>query len=159
MIWIDLPLALAIHDRQLAEHGGASGVRDASLLESALARPQQMPVYAEPEPDLADLAAVLAYGLARNHPFVDGNKRTAAVVCETFIELNGSRLEAEDEELFPRFLALADGRLPMEAFAAWLRERLRTHRVHETPATYRGKKTVKPRRASGAAGPTPARGG
>jgi death-on-curing protein len=142
VIWIDLPLVLAIHDRQLAEHGGASGVRDANLLESALARPQQMSVYAEPEPDLADLAAALAHGLARNQPFVDGNKRTAAVVCETFVELNGSRLDAEDEELFPRFLALADGRLPAEAFASWLREHLRTHRVQEATATYRGGKAV-----------------
>lgn len=150
MIWIDLALALAIHDRQVAEHGGASGVRDANLLESALARPQQMSVYAEPEPDLADLAAALAHGLARNHPFVDGNKRTAAVVCETFIELNGARLDAEDAELFPRFLALADGRLSAEAFAAWLREHLRTQHVHEAPAHYQSKtkgraKTVRTR--------------
>lgn len=150
MIWIDLALALAIHDRQVAEHGGASGVRDANLLESALARPQQTSVYAEPEPDLADLAAALAHGLARNHPFVDGNKRTAAVVCETFIELNGARLDAEDAELFPRFLALADGRLSAEAFAAWLREHLRTQHVHEAPAHYQGKtkgraKTVRTR--------------
>jgi death-on-curing protein len=150
MIWIDLALALAIHDRQVAEHSGASGVRDANLLESALARPQQMSVYAEPEPDLADLAAALAYGLARNHPFVDGYQRTAAVDCETFIELNGARLDAEDAELFPRFLALADGRLSAEAFAAWLREHLRTQHVHEAPAHYQGKtkgraKTVRTR--------------
>ena len=125
-------------------------MRDANLLESALARPQQMSVYAEPEPDLADLAAALAHGLAHNHPFVDGNKRTAAVVCETFIELNGARLDAEDAELFPRFLALADGRLSAEAFAAWLREHLRTQHVHEAPAHYQGKtkgraKTVRTR--------------
>lgn len=137
MIWVDLALVLAIHDRQLAEHGGASGVRDMNLLESALARPQQMSMYAEPAPDLADMAATLAHGLARNHPFVDGNKRTAAVSCETFIDLNGGRLDAEDAELFPRFLALADGRLPAEAFAAWLRERLRPRRVNEAPASYK----------------------
>lgn len=139
MIWIDAALALAIHDRQLAEHGGMPGVRDGNLLDSALAWSQQMQAHADPAPDLADLAAALAHGLARNHPFVDGNKRTAAVACETFIELNDAQLDAADEELFPRFLALADGRLSAEAFAAWLRERLRSHRVHEAPARYSGK--------------------
>jgi death-on-curing protein len=137
--WIDLALVLAIHDRQLAEHGGAEGVRDEGLLESALARPQQMLAYAEPPPDLADLAAALAHGLARNHPFVDGNKRTAYVACRTFLALNGSGLAADVEDKYQTFLALADGRLPAEAFAAWLRERLRSRRVHEAPARYRGK--------------------
>jgi death-on-curing protein len=159
-IWIDYFLVLAIHDRQLAEHGGAEGVRDEVLLESALARPQQMLAYAEPEPDLAELAASLAHGLARNHLFVDGNKRTAAVVCETFIELNGARLDAEDAELFPRFLALADGRLSAPDFAAWLRGRLRTQRVQEEAPRYRAKAAVKPaRRAARAASPAPGRGG
>lgn len=158
MIWLDAPLVLAIHDRQLAEHGGLPGVRDASLLASALARPQQMQAYAEPLPDLADLAAALAYGLARNHPFSDGNKRTAAVACETFIELNGGSLVAEDSELFPIYLALADGRLPAAAFATWLRERLRTQRVHETPATYTAK-PVKRGRAASASAAKPGHGG
>lgn len=145
MIWLDAPLVLAIHDRQLAEHGGMAGVRDENLLDSALARPQQMQAYADPMPDLADLAAALAYGLARNHPFIDGNKRTAAVACETFIELNGGSLLAEDAELFSLYLALADGRLPAETFAIWLRERLRTHHVHEAaPPRYKAK-TVKRR--------------
>ena len=144
-IWIDQALVLAIHDRQLAEHGGAEGVRDEGLLESALARPQQMLAYAEPAPDLADLAAVLAHGLARNHPFVDGNKRTAYVACRTFLALNGAGLAADAEDKYQTFLALADGRLPAEAFAAWLRERMRTHRVHEAPASYRGRKAVKSR--------------
>ena len=120
-IWIEKALALAIHDRQLAEHGGSAGVHAEDLLESALARPQQLYAYGDPSPDLADLAATLAFGLARNHPFVDGNKRTAAVVCETFINLNDGLLNAEDSELFPRYLALADGTLPLEEFAAWLR--------------------------------------
>ena len=124
IVWIGRALALAIHDRQLAEHGGVPGVRDDNLLESALARPQQLLHYGDPPPDLADLAASLAYGLARNHPFVDGNKRTAAVVCETFIELNEARLVAEDAELFPQFLALAEGHLSAEEFAAWLRPRI-----------------------------------
>lgn len=139
IVWIEQALVLAIHDRQLAEHGGADGVRDAGLLESALARPQQMLAYAESAPDLADLAAALAHGLARNHPFVDGNKRTAYVVCRTFLALNDADLIAEVEDKYQTFLALADGRLPATAFAAWLRERLRTQRVHEAPARYRGK--------------------
>jgi death on curing protein len=126
IVWIERPLALAIHDRQLAEHGGSSGLRDEGLLESALARPQQLHAYGDPPPDLADLAASLAFGLARNHPFVDGNKRTAAVVCETFLNLNGATLQAQDAELFPVFLDLAQGKLSPEAFAAWLRPRLQT---------------------------------
>ena len=121
IIWLSKELVLAIHDRQLAEHGGSSGLRDHKLLESALARPQQLLAYGDPVPDLADLSASLAYGLARNHPFVDGNKRTAAVCCEAFIELNGGHLLAEDIELFPVFLALAEGKLKVEEFAAWLR--------------------------------------
>jgi death-on-curing protein len=132
-------LALAIHDRQLAEHGGSDGVRDDNLLESALARPQQLFAYGDPAPDLADLAASLAYGLARNHPFVDGNKRTAAVACETFLELNGVTLEAEDLELFPIYLALAEGKLAEKELANWLRAHLRTvpiTQVHEPRTPY-----------------------
>lgn len=125
--WISRELALAIHDRQLAEHGGSSGVRDAGLLDSALARPQQRYAYGDPPPDLADLAAALAFGLARNHPFVDGNKRTAAVACEVFIALNDARLEATDLELYPTYLALAEGSLDEAAFADWLRPRLRSN--------------------------------
>jgi len=148
--WIDHALVLAIHDRQLAEHGGAEGVRDDGLLESALARPQQMLACAGPAPDLADLAAALAHGLARNHPFVDGNKRTAYVVCRTFPALNGAGLAADAEDKYQTFLALADGRLSAEAFAAWLREHLRTQHVHEAAAHYQGKtkgraKTVRTR--------------
>ncbi len=124
IVWIHKPLALAIHDRQLAEHGGGSGVRDESLLESALARPQQRYAYANPPPDLAELAAALAFGLARNHPFVDGNKRTAAVACEVFIVLNDASLDATDLELYPVYLALAEGSLDEAGFAEWLRPRL-----------------------------------
>jgi death-on-curing protein len=139
IIWLGKPLVLAIHDRQLAEHGGSSGVRDEGLLESALARPQQLYAYGDPVPDLAALAASLAFGLARNHPLVDGNKRTAAVCCETFIELNGARLVAGDVELFPQFLALAEGKLPLEEFTEWLRLHLHTERlgsVQEPAAVY-----------------------
>ena len=124
VIWIDKPLALAIHDRQLAEHGGQAGLRDENLLDSALARPRQRHAYGEPPPDIAELAAALAHGLARNHPFVDGNKRTAAVACETFLQLNGVSLRAEDLDLYPRYLGLADGTLSEADFTAWLRAHL-----------------------------------
>lgn len=139
IVWISKELALAIHDRQLAEHGGAGGVRDESLLESALARPQQLHAYGKPPPDLADLAACLAYGLARNHPFVDGNKRTAAVACEVLILLNGGSLGADDLELYPQYLGLADGTVNESEFAAWLRPRIAAKpvgQVQERSARY-----------------------
>jgi death on curing protein len=124
IIWIGKPLALAIHDRQLAEHGGGTGVRDEALLDSALARPHHLFAYGDPPPDLAALAASVAYGLARNHPFVDGNKRTAAVACETFIRLNGAELQADDLELYPVYLALAEGSLSEDELGTWLRAHL-----------------------------------
>lgn len=142
MIWVEKALALAIHERQLAEHGGTGGVRDEGLLESALARPQQLHAYGDPKPDLSDLAAALAYGLARNHPFLDGNKRTAAVACETFLELNSATLEADDLELYPVYLALAEGKLSERDFAAWLRERVHTRgrgEAREPRSAYRAK--------------------
>jgi death-on-curing protein len=143
IVWLEKGLALAIHDRQLAEHGGSAGVRDDTLLESALARPQQLQAYGDPAPDLVALAAALAYGLARNHPFVDANKRTAAVCCETFVELNGAALEADDLELFEHYLALAEGKRTEADFAAWLRERLRpgtSGAAHESRKTYRARR-------------------
>lgn len=137
-VWISKSLALAIHDRQLAEHGGGSGVRDENLLDSALARPQQLHAYGDPAPDIADLAASIAFGVARNHPFVDGNKRTAAVVCETFIVLNGAVLDADNVELYPVYLALAEGSIEETEFAAWLRPRIRnsTWQINESTARY-----------------------
>jgi len=150
IVWLEKALVLAIHDRQLAEHGGSAGVRDVGLLESALARPQQLHAYGDPAPDLADLAAALAHGFARNHPFVDGNKRTAAVACETFLELNGATLEAEDLELYPLYLALAEGKLGEQDFAAWLREHVRTRgrsEAHEPRPAYQAKvRVAQPRR-------------
>ena len=140
IVWIEKLIVLAIHDRQLVEHGGSSGVRDDHLLESALARPQQLYAYGDPLPELADLAATLAYGLARNHPFVDGNKRTAAVVCETFIELNDGLLEVGDIDLYPRYLALAEGKLTVDEFADWLRTRIHVstkNRVQEPRRRYK----------------------
>lgn len=121
IVWIEKPLALAIHDRQLAEHGGGTGVRDEALLDSALARPQQLFAYGDPPPDLAALAASLAYGLARNHPFVDGNKRTAHVCYRVFLALNDARLIASDEEKYITMLRLAEGSLTADELTAWLR--------------------------------------
>jgi death-on-curing protein len=140
IVWIEKKLALAIHDRQLAEHGGSSGVRDENMLESALARPQQLYAYGDPPPDLADLAATLAFGLARNHPFVDGNKRTAYVAYRTFLELNDAELVATAEEKYLSILALAEGKLPVEEFARWLRNRITTRhreRVQEKKGRYK----------------------
>ena len=121
IVWIEKPLALAIHDRQLAEHGGGSGVRDETLLEAALVRPRQIHAYDDPPPDLATLAAALAHALVRNHPFVDGNKRTAHVAYRVFLALNDADLAASDEEKYVNMLALAEGSLTNEAFAAWIR--------------------------------------
>ena len=134
IIWIDIELALAIHDRQLAEHGGGTGIRDLGMLESALAPPQQTYSYGDPPPDLAELAASLATGLAKNHPFVDGNKRTAAVVCEVFLLLNGAILDATDEDLYAIYYGLAAGTVSEQEFAAWLRTVLKmdsSNRVQE----------------------------
>lgn len=147
IVWIEKPLALAIHGRQVAEHGGDAGLRDDGLLESALARPQQLHSYGDPPPDLADLAAALAHGLARNHPFVDGNKRTAHVAYRTFLVLNGAELIATEEDKYVAMLALAEGKLSERDFAAWLRERLRSDppaAAHEAGADYRA-----PRRRKG----------
>ena len=140
IVWIGKRLALAIHDRQLAEHGGNAGVRDEGLLDSALARPQQLHAYGDPPPDLAALAASLAFGLARNHPFIDGNKRTAAVACETFIVLNGARLRSDDLELYPQYLGLADGSVSEAQFADWLRQRIAPapDALHEPRGRYAG---------------------
>ena len=121
-IWVTLEVAIAAHAEQLAEHGGGEGVRDLRLLESAMARPQNLALYGEP--DIAELAASYAFGIARNHPFVDGNKRTAAVVSETFLVLNGAGLRASDAELVVAFVALAAGELSEEELTNWLREHL-----------------------------------
>ncbi|MGH8400702.1 MAG: type II toxin-antitoxin system death-on-curing family toxin [Gammaproteobacteria bacterium] len=146
IVWLEKSLVLAVHDRQLAEFGGSAGVRDETLLESALARPQQLFAYGNPPPDLAELAASLAFGIARNHPFVDGNKRTAATSCETFLELNHATLEAEDLELFPQYLALAEGNLSEKDFAAFLRSHIRMstkNKLHEKKGTYKTKSPVR----------------
>ena len=143
IIWLEKELIIAIHDRQLAEFGGSSGIRDESLLESALARPQQAYSYGDPLPDLAALAASLAFGLARNHPFVDGNKRTSHVAYRTFLALHGAQLNAKDEDKYLTILALAQGDISEEDFATWLREHIETEagdEVHETKTRYKAGK-------------------
>jgi death on curing protein len=123
-VWVALEVAEAAHLEQLAEHGGGEGVRDVRLLDSAMARAQNLAAYGEP--DVAALAAAYAFGIARNHPFVDGNKRTAAVVSETFLALNGFVLEATDAELVVAFLALAAGELSEDELADWFRGHVST---------------------------------
>jgi len=124
--WIHADVVLAIHRRQLSEHGGADGVRDAGLLASALARPQNILAYSEAPADFAALAAAYAFGIARNHPFLDRNKRTAYVVYRTFLILNGHDLAASREEKYSTFLSLAEGKLSEDALVAWIREHLTT---------------------------------
>ncbi len=121
-VWIVDEVALAAHAEQLTEHGGGDGVRDAGALESAMARPRNLAQYEEP--DAAALAAAYAYGMARNHPFVDGNERTAAVISETFLMLNGYSLTASDAELVVAMQALAAGELSEEELADWFRGHL-----------------------------------
>ena len=119
-IWILESVVYAIHSEQLAEHGGLDGIRDPSLLESALSRPQNLAYYENP--DFADLAAAYGYGLARNHPFYDGNKRTAFVVVELFLMLNGYQLMANDQECIIAMLDVASGSISEQDFASWIRE-------------------------------------
>lgn len=121
-VWLEPAVLRAVHDEQLAEHGGASGLRDAGLFESALARPHNMALYGQA--DAADLAAAYGFGLARNHPFVDGNKRTAFVAVELFLALNGHVLTATDADCVLTVLTLAAGDLSEAEFARWLRMRL-----------------------------------
>jgi len=121
MKWLRIDAVLSMHRRQLAEHGGSDGVRDVGLLESALARAQNIEAY-EPDADIARLAAAYAYGIAKNHPFVDGNKRTALVAMRTFLVLNGGRLDATPADKYLTFISLADGSLSEDELAEWLRE-------------------------------------
>lgn len=121
--WVLESVALAIHEVQLAEHGGLPGVRDERLFSSAMARPKNLAAYGD-RPDAADFAAAYAFGLARNHPFLDGNKRTAFVVMELFLNLNGWRLKAEAAECISTMESVAAGDLPERNLAAWLRSRI-----------------------------------
>ena len=119
IVWIDLPEVLAIHARQLDEHGGASGLRDPDLLESELAHPQQRHAYGDP--DVFNLAASYTAAIIANHPFVDGNKRTGFVVGVLFLELNGPTLTALEADTTRAVLNLAAGEIDEDVFASWLR--------------------------------------
>ena len=118
-IWIDSRAIIAIHDEQLAEHGGAAGTRDQGLLASALSRPINLAAYEKP--DAAALAASYAVGLAKNHPFVDGNKRTAFVALELFLALNGFELNANDVDCILTTLAVASGEMDEPMLSEWIR--------------------------------------
>jgi death-on-curing protein len=119
-VWLHREIILAVHEHQLAEHGGAAGVRDQGLLESALARPENLAAYGKP--DIADLAAAYGYGISRNHAFIDGNKRTGFVATELFLELNGHALAADDVDCVVTMLAVASGDITEAEFAAWIRD-------------------------------------
>jgi death-on-curing protein len=120
-IWVLNEVVIAIHKRLLAKHGGAVGVRDAGLLASALARSKHLFAYRN-EVTLAQLAAAYAFGITRNHPFVDGNKRTAFVIAMLFLRLNGYTIVASQEEKYQTFLALAEGCLDEVVLATWLEQ-------------------------------------
>ena len=117
--WIDKRALILLHDESLAEHGGSSGLRDEGLLESALSRAQNLAAYGSP--DVADLAAAYAYGIAKNHPFVDGNKRAAFLAAGVFLHLNGMRLTASQAEATVAMFTLAAGDLDEASFAEWIR--------------------------------------
>jgi death-on-curing protein len=121
-VWLDSQLALAIHDRQLAEHGGAAGIRDRGALEYALARPVNRWAYGDD--DLCALGAAYAFGIARNHPFADGNKRTAWVLARLFLKLNAVELAFEPNDAIRTVLALAAGELSEDELAGWFRDHL-----------------------------------
>ena len=118
-IWVDPSVVLAVHDEQIAEHGGLAGLRDSTLLESALSRPINLAAYGKP--DHADLAACYGVAIAKNHPFVDGNKRTAFVAVELFLALNGYQLGASDADAVLMMLAVASGKIDEISFAEWIR--------------------------------------
>ena len=123
LVWIDTRAILFLHDESLAMFGGARGLRDAGLLESALARPVNQHLY-KPDGDIAELAAAYAFGLAKNHPFVDGNKRTAFLALGLFLAVNGWRLETTQIDAIETMLSLAQGTLGESALASWIRDRI-----------------------------------
>lgn len=123
--WVDKRMLMLLHDESLAEHGGASGLRDEGLLDSALARPLNRAIYGgEPPPDVAELAAAYGHGLAKNHPFVDGNKRVAFLSVGLFLALNGWRLTASQAEATVAVFELAGGGLDEAAFSHWVRQHI-----------------------------------
>jgi death-on-curing protein len=118
-VWLNPRVVEAIHDRQLAEHGGSPGLRDANLLESALARPANAAAYGDP--DLPQPAALYAAGIIQSHPFLDGNKRTGFLLAYTFLALNGLQLIANQQDVISKTLDLAAGVIDVDGYAAWLR--------------------------------------
>ena len=124
-VWITVEDCLSFHDKVLARFGGAGGVRDAGLLESALARPRHL--LAHGTPTLFDLAATYAHGIVRNHPFVDGNKRSGLLAAALFLEANGIRFSAAEEAAVVQMLALANGAITAEDFALWLKQACEGH--------------------------------
>ena len=120
-LWINRRALLLLHEESLAIHGGASGLRDEGLLESALGRPENLAAYGNP--DVFDCAAAYAFGLSRNHPFIDGNKRAGFLAAGLFLRMNGFRLAASQADALSQMLSLAAGELPETDFAAWLRRR------------------------------------
>jgi death on curing protein len=125
-LWLARRDVEAFHSVQIREFGGLAGLRDAGALESALARPLNLTAYGEP--DVCELAASYAFGIARNHPFVDGNKRTAFVASAVFLEMNGRELAATEEDVVVTFLALAAGQLDEAALSAWFKSNSRQRR-------------------------------
>ncbi|NNE57107.1 MAG: type II toxin-antitoxin system death-on-curing family toxin [Hellea sp.] len=123
-IWVRDEIVLAVHNRQLAEHGGGTGVRDKGLLASALDRPKNLYHYEGEETGIDRIAAAYAFGIARNHPFVDGNKRTAFVVCLLFLHLNGYSVTASQAEKYQAFLKLAAGSISEAELSGWLRDNM-----------------------------------
>lgn len=119
-VWLDPDVLLAAHDEQLAEHGGAAGIHDSGMFESALARPRNLAAYGTP--DAAALAASYAFGLTKNHPFVDGNKRIALIALELFLDLNGQVLGASDAACVIAILSTASGDLSEEDLGGWIRK-------------------------------------
>jgi death on curing protein len=119
-VWLLREVVFAVHDEQIAEHGGLSGIRDAGMLDSALSRPEQLFAYGD-APDIADLAAAYGFGIAGNHPFADGNKRTAFVAIELFLALNDYEFNATDEGCILTILALAAGEMEEAQLAVWVR--------------------------------------
>ena len=119
-IWIGVLETLVLHDLGLVAFGGAAGVRDFGALESALARPRNLLAYGKKKPSLARLAAAYALGIIKNHPFIDGNKRTALVVAFSFIEVNGIEIKASEEDAYRVFMDLASGRVSEEELGAWI---------------------------------------
>ena len=122
--WIRLDVVLAIHAAQLAEHGGLDGLRDRNRLESAIASPQNLFAYGNPTPDIAAMAAQYAFAIVCNQVFLDGNKRTALVVCRTFLLLNGHNLVASQDAKYQTILKLANGQFDIQQMADWIRAHL-----------------------------------